>query len=163
MITPEEASVRPLISEADTIERLTDIVGEACNPGQLWILPLDENHCQLPIIIPVAGIPQRPTATMMHNLMMSVRETLPPAGAASIVYVLERMGSRSVTASDRMWAAAIHRLAFVSTLEVHGVYLSHSGGISVLGSADLAQRRIPVSSVRPRGLRSRTRSTRPIR
>lgn len=56
--------------------------------------------------------------------------------AASIVLVLERFGTDSLTDSDRAWAAALHAACGAVDVPLRGMLLSHRDGVRWLAQDD---------------------------
>ncbi len=132
MTIPREALQTPLTFDAQIITRLTEIVGSLTSRRQLWIIPLDSTGRQLPLVMPIDGIPARPPTRMLHNLLVLLRDAFGASGAESVIYALQRTGSAEVTADDLAWAHAIRRQGKVSGLAVRGVYLCSTAGVSAL-------------------------------
>ena len=129
MITSEKAAKQPLLTQAQIIDRISDIVIEPINPRQLWILIIDEHGYQLPVCIPISGIPTHPEPNPLHGMMIRLADTFAGTGAAQAIFVLERLGPPGITQEDRLWAAALRRTASVSRLKVRGVYLCNPMGV----------------------------------
>ena len=49
----------PLTTDSDIEERVGELLGTA-NQRQMWLIPLDEQDRQLPLLIPIEGMPVRP-------------------------------------------------------------------------------------------------------
>lgn len=119
----------PLLTDDDVLDRVTALVGPALTARQLWLLFLDGDRRQAPMVVPIEDLPERPED--LENLGFVVQGVMPAlatdAGAGAVVFVLERRGPDVATATDEAWAD--HLGAMSADVTVDGVYLSAPGGV----------------------------------
>jgi hypothetical protein len=130
----DESRLVPLASDAIIHERVTELIGRA-NQRQLWLLFLDEFDVQLPLLIPIDGLPPSPdgyTPTVIAN----VRELMDDIGAASLIVVWERYGPAALSAGDTAWARALAAACVAEHLGLRAMLLSHRGGVRWLAPDD---------------------------
>lgn len=135
-IPADQASQQPLHTERDTVIRIRDLLAPACNPGQLWVLLLDGDDRQSPVLIPISEVPDLPDMRMVRNLAAVVHgmiaETM--AGIGRVLFVRERLGPCGVTNSDQCWAAALDGECSRAGVATAGTYLLSPGGVSRLAT-----------------------------
>ena len=130
----EETRLQPLTTD-DLIEaRVADLIGRA-NQRQLWFLFLDEAQVQLPLMIPIDGLPSRPDGTIA-NLVHLVAEAMAVEDAASVIAVIERYADASLTATDREWAKSLHEAFDQQQVPLRGILLSHRRGVRWIAQDD---------------------------
>lgn len=129
----------PLVSRVDLDRRVRQLIPCAVQ-RQLWLLMLDDDDVQMPVMIPIGDLPLTLDATSAESdgivdLLGSLHHDF---GAASFVFVLERTGSRSLDDDDdSRWLAHLLTLGSTKGLRVRAVYLCHDEGVSGYDSADL--------------------------
>jgi len=121
----------PVTTVEEARERVRDLVGPAIRP-QLWFMLLDRVGRQLPVLIPVDGIPLRPVpggSAVLAARLTELLEELAPGG--SVILTLERPGSAALTAPDQAWA---HEFAasFGTVLTITGMFVAHDEGVCEL-------------------------------
>jgi hypothetical protein len=132
MVVPyEETQALPLITDVDIERRVEDLVGRA-NSRQLWLLFLDEQDIQLPILIPIEGLPTEPTDDEGGRVVERVRELMGEIGACSVVIVLERYGSASLTAQDAAWIRSLRMGCVDRGVSLRAQLLSHRTGVRMV-------------------------------
>jgi hypothetical protein len=124
----DAAALVPLTTDAAIQDRVEQLVGRA-NQRQLWLLFLDEFDVQLPLLIPIDGLPITPSDDETARLLDRVREVMEEIGASSLVVVIERYGAATLTPQDGDWARSIHRACEASGLSLRAQLLSHRGGV----------------------------------
>jgi hypothetical protein len=109
------------------------LVGRATVARQLWIMFVDGDGRQAPVILPISDIPLRPEARVIDNLAAVMAgmctDLATDVGGGSVVLTLERIGRDAVLAGDRQWAYALREACHRTGAAVRGVYLSTSGGV----------------------------------
>ena len=120
-ITPDDLHDHPLLTTADMVGRIEDLLAPGINPGQLWVLFLDARRRQLPAVMPIERVPVLPDGTVLGNLARALRSAGP--GFAWVIFVLERLGSDGVTGVDRRWAAALRTATAKENLSVAGIFV----------------------------------------
>ena len=83
----EETQLLPLTTDQDVERRVADLIGRA-NSRQLWLLFLDEFDIQLPLLIPIEGLPFEPTDDQAFELS----RTLYPTGIQKKDFISEIFG-----------------------------------------------------------------------
>jgi hypothetical protein len=121
----------PVTTVSEARERVQDLVGPAIRP-QLWFMLLDPFGRQLPVLIPVDGIPLCPepgsTAVLAARLTALLGE-LAPGG--SVILTLERPGPAALTAPDQAWALEL-AASFGKVLTIIGMFVAHDEGVCEL-------------------------------
>ena len=124
----EETQTQPLITDEDIERRVADLVGRA-NSRQLWLMFLDETDVQLPLLVPIEGLPGEPTDEQAGGVIYRVRELMGEIGAASVITVLERYGPPALTAQDAAWVRSLRRACEERGVMLRGQLLSHRTGV----------------------------------
>jgi hypothetical protein len=124
----EETELLPLITDEDIERRVADLIGRA-NSRQLWLLFLDELDLQLPLLIPIEGLPSEPTDDQAAAVIERVRELMGEIGATSVITVLERYGAATLTAQDAMWVRSLGRGCAERGVTLRAQLLSHRTGV----------------------------------
>lgn len=135
LTTYDEARLLPLASDTDIESRVTDLVGRA-NCRQLWLMFLDGDDVQLPILIPVDGLPTSPTANEATEVVTRVSELMTDIGAASLITVWERYGPVTLTAQDAVWARLLRAACDDGGVKLRGMLLSHRTGVRWIAETD---------------------------
>lgn len=135
-ITPEtllELGELPVADDAAMLERARTLI--RCGYARrMWLLLLDDDDLQLPLLPQIDGIPRSPGADAAMTLH-SVLEQLAGYGS-QVAVVLERPGAAEPEPDDLAWADAIRRGSHGSGVRMRGVLLAHSGGVDALQPAD---------------------------
>jgi hypothetical protein len=136
MTTPRYDDIRlqPLTTDALIEARVAALVGKAIR-SQLWFLFLDGEQRQLPLLVPVGGLPAWPDSSM-PALADRLGEKMDEVAAASVVVVVERYADRALTAADRRWARAVHDAFDERRLAVRAILLSHRAGVRWVAQDD---------------------------
>ncbi|WP_210505479.1 hypothetical protein [Naasia sp. SYSU D00057] len=124
MPTADELSNVPLITAADIENRVAGLIGKAII-RKLWLLPLDAERKQIPLLMPIDGIPEKaPTDGSLGPFLKAVCA----APAREVVGVLERLGDPRLSADDRGWLRFLAAGLIEAGLGSAGMVLSHSTG-----------------------------------
>ncbi len=121
-----------LLTDADVLARVRDLVGPATTDRQLWILFVDGDGRQAPVVSPVSDLPPRPDAlvprlgALLARVVPGLRTGL---GRGSVVLTLERHGPDAPRPSDRDWAQALTDACIAASVELRGIFLSTRGGV----------------------------------
>jgi len=133
MTIPTPATAPLLRPDADVLQRVEQLVGRAAVARQLWIMFVDGDGRQAPVLLPISDVPLRPDARVIDNLAAVMAgmcaDLTTDVGAGSVILVLERIGRDAVLAGDRQWAAALGEACDRAGASLRGVYLSTSGGV----------------------------------
>ena len=138
-----EATRLPLVSDRALHERVSDLLLGAIR-RQWWTLYLDEHDVQLPLIMPMAGYPERPDepcgdeGTAAQLLASRLAEIVEHAGAAKVVFVWERPGDPTSTADDRAWAKALGEACRAESVAVRAQFILHDDGARWFAPDDYA-------------------------
>src|SRR5439155_12949643 len=101
MTVPNSASAPLLITDADVQQRVEQLVGRAIVPRQLWVMFVDGDGRQAPVVMPISDIPLHPEARVIDNLAAIVAEfcaddLATDMGRGSVILTLERVGRDAV-------------------------------------------------------------------
>ncbi|WP_168915573.1 hypothetical protein [Microcella flavibacter] len=126
----------PLRTDAQVLDRATRLVGAAIRP-QLWLMLLDPRGRQLPLLVPVEGIPAHPELDAVAGMARIIGQLARSAGAASVVAVLERPGGEHPDRGVCAWGAVLVDAAAEAGTPLRALLLAHDGGVRLLGIDDL--------------------------
>jgi hypothetical protein len=133
MTIPNPADAPLLLTDSDVLERVEQLVGRAAVARQLWIMFVDGDGRQAPVVLPISDIPLRPEARVIDNLAAVMAglcaDLTTDVAGGSVILTLERIGRDAVLAGDRQWAAALREACERAGATLRGVYLSTSGGV----------------------------------
>lgn len=124
----EQTQTLPLTTDRDIERRVADLIGRA-NSRQLWLLFLDELDLQLPVLIPIEGLPSEPTDDQAGVVVDRLRELMGEIGAVAVVIVHERYGSSSLRVQDAAWVRSLRRGCVAHGVTLRGQLLSHRTGV----------------------------------
>jgi hypothetical protein len=127
----EETQLLPLTTDDDIERRVADLVGRA-NSRQLWLLFLDEVDVQLPLLIPIEGLPSQPSDEQTERVVDHVRELMGEIGATSVITVLERYAAASLSVQDAAWARSLRESCDRHGVTLRAQLLSHRTGVRLL-------------------------------
>ena len=133
----DEAIAVPLETDALIEQRVADLIGRA-NRRQLWLLFLDDQQVQLPVIIPIDALPSAPPSgpDEAATLAEMLKATVDAAAAASVIIVVERFGPPALTPSDVAWARALHDACDAVAVPLRAILLSHRAGVRWVAQDD---------------------------
>jgi hypothetical protein len=137
----EESQLLPLITDQDIERRVADLIGRA-NTRQLWLLFLDEYEIQLPLLIPIEGLPSEPTDEQADAVLERVREVMGEIGATAVITVLERYGAPALTMQDAAWVRTLHRGCSHRGVTLRAQLLSHRTGVRWIGPEEIGPEEI---------------------
>ena len=126
----------PLTTDAEIQDRISQLVGRAIS-RQLWLVFLDDLDLQLPLLIPIEGLPDLPTDEQTGLVLDRVGEVMADIGASAIVTVLERYGPATLAHADVAWAASIRRGCLDRGITLRAQLLSHRSGVRWIAEDDL--------------------------
>lgn len=124
-------------------QRIADLL-QAAIRRQWWTLYLDERDMQLPLIMPMAGYPDRPDepcgedGTAAQLLANRLSEIVEQVGAAKVIFVWERPGGAESTRADREWARALSEACRAEGVAVRAQLILHDGGARWFAPDDYA-------------------------
>ena len=129
-LSPELAA--PLLTDAHVHERVDSLIGPAVQDRCLWLVLVDGDRKQAPVIMPIEDSPPQPDPEMVDGLQTVlaglVEELATAAGPGSCVFVWERLGAR-LRDGDELWADALAGAARGAGLPCLGVFISTPVGI----------------------------------
>ena len=131
----EETQLLPLSTDEDIERRVADLIGRA-NSRQLWLLFLDEVDVQLPLLIPIEGLPPEPADEQANEVIYRVRELMGEIGASAVIMVLERYGTATLTAQDSAWVRLLRRGCEECGVTLRAQLLSHRSGVRWIGAEE---------------------------
>ncbi|MEJ2864629.1 hypothetical protein [Actinomycetospora flava] len=130
-VTPENAA--PLLTDDDVHDRVAAIVGPATQDGCVWLMLVDGDRRQTPVVIPIADSPRYPETHLvagLRDMLAHLGGSLATdAGPGACLFALERFGPRETDAADEDWARALHGAASGAGLGTVGVFLSTPDGV----------------------------------
>ena len=136
--TPDPDAI--IATDADARELLSTMLGPALR-RQLWAFLLASNGRQLPIVIPIDGIPASPSDEELRSIVSSLGQVLDEYGpGGSVLFALERPGDETPHGFDELWADGLHSAAEDEAVDVFAIYLVHDGGLRMM-KARLSARR----------------------
>jgi hypothetical protein len=135
-LTSDEAAVIPLRTDSDIQKRVEQLIGRA-NVRQLWLLFLDDLDTQLPLLIPIGGLPPYPLDGQTADVLDHVREVMGDVGASSIVVVHERYASSTLSGPDIAWAQSLREGCAGTGITLRAQLLSHRSGVRWIADDDL--------------------------
>ena len=133
MTIPHPADAPLLLTDADVLDRVRSLVGHAITDRQLWIMFVDGDDRQTPVVMPVSDMPRHPPTGLLDNLgvvLRGVRDGLATdVGPGSVILTLERRGSAAPRPLDRSWTEALDRTCRSVDIGLRGVFLSSDAGV----------------------------------
>ena len=133
MTIPNPANAPLLLTDADVLQRVEQLVGRATVARQLWVMFVDGDGKQAPVIMPISDLPLRPEARVIDNLAAVLAgmctDLTTEVGSGTVILTLERIGRDAVLPVDRQWAAALQEACDRAGAALRGMYLSTSGGV----------------------------------
>ena len=126
----------PLRTDEDVLRRIDLLVDQdARHVRSIWLLFLAASGVQLPVVVPIDGVPEHPDLTTARSLCWVVAEALRqnvPGGHA--VVVLTRPGVGRADDADLDWAATLHRAAGDRGVSLRMVCLATPTGVCRLSA-----------------------------
>ncbi|MBP2370574.1 hypothetical protein [Pseudonocardia parietis] len=133
MTTPHSSELPALHTDADVHERVSMLVGTAVTDRQLWIMFLDGDGVQAPVLMPIAEMPAAPDPGIVDRLaevLGSLHGDLATEqGPGSVVLTWERRGPDRPQPADRAWGRALLDACGVSGTRCLGTFLSTPAGV----------------------------------
>jgi len=122
------ATAPPLRTDDDVARRVAALVGCATRDDTLWLLFVDGDDRQAPVVMPVeelTGPPDGEVIAAMGEVLDGILPDLATAtGAGSVVFVRERLGPDDVLPADHAWAEALTTMCRDREIRLRGVHLS---------------------------------------
>lgn len=129
-LSPELSA--PLLTDADVHARVEALIGRATQDRCVWLILVDGDRRQVPVIMPLEGSPRRPEPRSVEGLRTMLAH-LPAmlatdAGSGSCVFVYERLGADEVQDADEQWADALTGASTGAGFGSLGVFVSTPAG-----------------------------------
>ena len=122
------ATAPPLRTDDDVARRVAALIGRATGSDKLWLLFVDGDDRQAPVMMPVeemSGPPDDELVAALGDVLEGFLPDLATAtGVGSVVFVRERLGPDDILAADRAWAEALTTMCRKRGMRVRGVHLS---------------------------------------
>jgi len=126
----------PLRTDEDVLRRIDLLVDQdARQERSIWLLFLSASGVQLPVVVPIDGVPEYPDLTTARSLCWVIAEALRenvPGGHA--VVVLTRSAAGPADDADLDWAATLHRAANDRGAAIRMVCLATPSGVCRLSA-----------------------------
>lgn len=133
MTIPHSADAPLLLTDADVLARVQALVGRACTDRQLWIMFVDGDNRQAPVVMPVSDMPRHPPTGLLDGLAGVLRgvygNLTTDLGPGSVILTLERRGPAHTHPQDRVWTEALVRTCRSIDVGLRGVFLSSDVGV----------------------------------
>jgi hypothetical protein len=136
--TPGEAPgfdpADPLVTDADVLRRVDRLLdGDSRRERGVWLMFLSGDGTQLPVVVPIDDVPERPDPQLVGNLCHMIADVLADAAPdGSAVVTLTRPGSEAVDDTDRYWFRTLHGAAREQGVTVRMLCLATRDGIRQL-------------------------------
>ncbi len=132
----------PLRTDDDVLRRVDLLVDHGARElRSVWLLFIAATGVQLPVVVPIDNVPERPDLTSARTLCWLIAEALRnnvPGGHA--IVVLTRPGAGRAGAADRDWATTLHRAAGDRGASLRMVCLATPSGVCRLSAAAPGER-----------------------
>ncbi|MCU1423887.1 MAG: hypothetical protein JWM51_178 [Microbacteriaceae bacterium] len=131
----EETRAHPLVTDTDIENRVAALVGRA-QQREIWLLFLDENDIQLPVVLPFSDPPVIPPDDDLAAWSAVITEVAEITEARSVIVVIERYGTPTFGAADRAWARFLANGCGDAAIPLRAVVLSHRRGVRAIPPDD---------------------------
>lgn len=124
----------PLVTDTDVLRRVDRLVDqESRRERSVWLLFLSADGTQLPVVVPIDDVPERPDPPLVGNLCHVIADVLADAApGGSAVVTLTRPGGEAVDDTDRYWFRALHGAAREQGVSLRLLCLATKAGIRQL-------------------------------
>ena len=138
MAIPKFDDVRDerLTADEDVMQRVGALLQRAVR-RQLWLMFLDDEARQLPVIMP-SYVPRSPSDGHRSHFASFVGVLTEDVEADAIVMVYERRGSDELRDADRRWLRFIADACTEASVPLRGPLLLHDGGARWIAPEDYA-------------------------
>lgn len=127
----------PLRTDEDVLRRIDLLIDQnARQERSIWLLFLSASGVQLPVVVPIDGVPEYPDLTTARSLCWVIAEALRhnvPGGHAIVVLTRPVPGPADV--ADLDWATTLHRAAGDRGASLRMVCLATPSGVCRLAAA----------------------------
>ncbi len=111
--------------------------GEFFDQRSVWMLWFDERGHQLPVVVPIDGLPDNLDERFLSGLR-SICSVTRHGGAHSFAMTLARRGTSQITTVDKQQTRALLALGRSVDLEVWPIHLATDGSLREITLDDLA-------------------------
>jgi hypothetical protein len=124
----------PLVTDQDVLRR----VDRFLDPGSrrqrsMWLMFLSGDGTQLPVVVPIDDVPERPGPQLVGNLCHVIADVLADAAPeGSAVITLTRPGSETVDDTDRSWFRNLYGAAREQGASIRMLCLATRAGVRQL-------------------------------
>jgi hypothetical protein len=123
----------PLLhTDDDGLARVRELVGAAIVDRRLWLMFVDGDGRQVPVVMPIDAMPAVPDHGVMDGLggiLGGLAGDLCTDRPGSVILTWERLGPDEVLATDAAWAEALRSTCCDAGVAARGVFLSTRGGV----------------------------------
>jgi hypothetical protein len=131
----EETRRRALTTDDEIEQRVRALVGRAQH-REIWLLFLEPNNVQSPVVLPFSEPPLMPVIGDMPVWSRIIDEVVEACDARGVILVIERYGPPGFTEADRAWARFIAGSCGESAVPLRAVLLSHRRGVRTVPPDD---------------------------
>lgn len=121
---------RPLATPEALRDRFATFLQRALR-RQLWTFFLDADLVEIPMVIPLDGVPVRPARRELDAFLDALVEVAEHVDAHRVVFVLERLGGPQLRSSDECWLDALVQGTRDRELDLHAVLVCSDEGVEV--------------------------------
>jgi hypothetical protein len=131
----------PVRDVVDLVRHVEAIVPVAVR-RQLWTLFFDADDVPLPLMVPLEDIPEAPDGSALDHYGDALAAVADEFGAATVAFVVERIGGVAPCASDRCWGEGLRSLGRGRPFGVRPVLVCSDDGVCVLDPGDGPERSV---------------------
>jgi hypothetical protein len=136
--TPDFDLATPVRTDEDALRRVDLLVDENARQFRsVLLLFLDADGVQLPVVVPIDDVPDRPDPLVVGNLCWIIAEAVKQYPGASALIVLTRPEAGPAGDPDRHWAENLDRFAREHGAPIRMLCLATPSGVLRL-TADVA-------------------------
>ena len=138
MTIPKFDDVRDdrLVTDEQVLQRVASLLERAVR-RQLWLLFLDEQQRQLPVIMP-SYVPRSPDDGELERFAGFLGVLFEDVDAEALIVVYERRGRDELSEPDRRWLRFVDAACRAAAVPVRGPLLLHDRGVRWLIEEDWA-------------------------
>lgn len=126
-LSADEATEQPITTDEEVLERVDALIGKAVR-RQVWLMFLDEDDRQVPLVIPMADYPPAPYDGHAEMFAARIADVVESAGAAQVIVVWERRLRATTTEADRVWARELAAACADVDVRIRAQLISHRDG-----------------------------------
>ena len=133
----DDVSHVTLTTDEEVLARVGELV-EGAYRQQLWLMFLDDDQRQLPILVP-HDVPDSPGVAARRGFPRFLSALVDELDAAVVVVVLERAGSDELRSGDRAWFALLARSCRDAGVRLRGPVLCSEDGFRWVAGEDFLE------------------------